>query len=401
MMRSGDVDPIFPRFSDAEYARREAVVRREIEAAGLDAVIAVGDAGSRGANQANVAWLTNWWDPYPAYVVMTPAAAPVLLVSNQLYLHTAQRAARPIEFRVQGLAPGEVLAQCLTDMGVRRGRVGVAAVRNVGRASMPSHHFDVLRAKLPEVEFVDATDVFAKARLIKSAEEIAWFERGAELTDRAMRAIEAQTKVGMPEYQLSAILHEAVLPEGGTLRLQFVGATPMEDPELIFPWQYPSQRPLARGDVLLTEISAGWWGCSGQIQRPYAIGCAPSDEYQRLHDLAARAYERIVSVLKPGATDADVRAAAAFLDDEHCRTFDVLLHGWGLQIEDPRVDLPTAVIKRELKPVTFAEGMLLVVQPHVVSPDGRRAVQAGNLVVVEKGGARSLQKHPMGFRTIA
>jgi Xaa-Pro aminopeptidase len=394
------MDPIFPRFSDAEYARREAVVQQEIAAAGLDAVIAVGDAGSRGANQANVAWLTNWWDPYPAYVVMTASVAPVLLVSNQLYLHTAQRAARPVEFRVQGLAPGEVLAQCLADMGVTRGRVGVAAVRNVGRASMPSHHFDVLRAKLPEVEFVDATEVFARARLIKSPEEIAWFERGGELTDRAMEALEREVRIGMPEYRLSAILHEAVLPEGGTLRLQFVGATPMDDPELIFPWQYPSQRPLAKGDVLLTEISAGWWGCSGQIQRPYAIGCAPTAEYLRLFELANRAYDRIVDVLRPGATDADVRAAAEFLEHEDCRTFDVLLHGWGLQIEDPRVDLPSAVIKRELRPVTFAEGMLLVVQPHVVSPDGRRAVQAGNLVVVERDGVRPLQKHPMGFLAI-
>ncbi len=394
------MDPIFPRFSDAEYARREAVVRRELASARLDAVIAVGDAGSRGANQANVAWLTNWWDPYPAYVVMTPASAPVLLVSNQLYLHTAERAARPVEMRVQGLAPGEVIATCLEDLGVRSGRVGVAAVRNVGRASMPSHHFDVLRAKLPQIEFVDATDVFARARLIKSAEEIEWFERGAQLTDLAMQAIEAETRVGMPEYELSAILHRAVLPAGGTLRLQFVGATPMSDPELIFPWQYPSQRPLAVGDVLLTEISAGWWGCSGQIQRPYAIGCAPSDEYLRLFELAARAYDRIMQVLRPGATDADVRAAASFLDDERCRTFDVLLHGWGLQIEDPRVDLPTAVIRRELKPVTFAEGMLLVVQPHVVSEDGKRAVQAGNLVVIENGGVRALQRHPMGFRTV-
>jgi Xaa-Pro aminopeptidase len=324
----------------------------------------------------------------------------VLLVSNQLYLHTAERAARPVEMRVQGLTPGEVLARCLEDLGVARGRIGVAAVRNVGRASMPSHHFDVLRARLPGAEFVDATDVFARARLIKSAEEIAWFERGAALTDLAMEAIEREVRIGMPEFQLSAILHQAVLPAGGTLRLQFVGATPMDDPGLIFPWQYPSQRPLAAGDVLLTEISAGWWGCSGQIQRPYAIGCAPTAEYLRLFELASRAYDRIVDVLRPGATDADVRAAASFLDDEDCRTFDVLLHGWGLQIEDPRVDLPSAVIRRELKPVTFAEGMLLVVQPHVVSPDGRRAVQAGNLVVVEAGGARPLQKHPMGFNTL-
>jgi hypothetical protein len=96
--------------------------------------------------------------------VLTLRSAPVLLVSNPLHLHTAERAARPIEMRVQGLAPGEVIARCLQELGVARGRIGVAAVRNVGRASMPSHHFDVLRAQLPEAEFVDATGVFARAR---------------------------------------------------------------------------------------------------------------------------------------------------------------------------------------------------------------------------------------------
>jgi len=158
---------------------------------------------------------------------------------------------------------------------------------------MPSHHFDVLRSKLSEVEFVDATDVFACARLLKSAEEIASFERGVELTDLAMEAIEREVRIGMPEYQRSAILHQAVLPEGDTLRLQFVGATPMSAPELIFHRQYPAQRPLVVGDVLLTEISAGWWGCSGQIQRPYASGCAPTPEYLRL--FAGRAAARGVA----------------------------------------------------------------------------------------------------------
>lgn len=55
------------------------------------------------------------------------------------------------------------------------------------------------------------------------------------------------------------------------------------------------------------------------------------------------------------------------------------------------------MIKRELTPVTFQPGMLLVIQPHVVSADGRRGVQVGNLVAVEAGGARPLQKIPIEF----
>jgi Xaa-Pro dipeptidase len=390
-------EQIFPRFSEAEYQRREAVVRREMEARGLDAMIIAGDAGGRTANQASVYWLTNWVDPMVNYVVMTRKHGPYLFVSYPLFLHTAQRAGRGETIECGGLNPGPDIAKRLIDLGFAKGRIGIAGVRNIARGSMPSDHRDALVKALPDAQFEDALDVMVNSRMIKSAEEIQWFERGAALTDKVIRHLADRMTIGMPEYQLSALIHEAVLPEGGNVRLQFMGATPMDAPEIIFPWQYPSDRKLQRGDVLLTEISASWGGCSGQIQRPFALGTAPTALYQRLYDVAADCYQRIFDVLKPGATDADVRNAAIFIEKEGFKTLDILIHGWGLQIEPPRVDLPGAMIKRELGPVTFQKGMLIVIQPNIVTADGKAGVQAGNLVVIEEGGARSLQRHPMEF----
>jgi Xaa-Pro dipeptidase len=389
---------IFPRFSDEEYRRRYAAVRKEMAAREIDALVVVGDSGGRTANQANVYWLTNWLDPLVAYVVMTATGGPWLIVSNQLYVHTALRAGVAAEIKAcAGMNPGTDIAARLSDAGMANRRIGIAGVRNVGRASMPSEHLEALKKALPEAQFVDALEVLMHPRMIKSAEEIEWFERGAAWTDRVIEHLANNIRVGMPEYQVSALIHEAVLPLGGTVRLQFVGATPMAAPELIFPWQYPSNRLLQRGDVMLTEISASYGNCSGQIQRPFAIGAAPTPEYQRLYELAVECYQRILEILKPGATDAEVRAAASFIERAGCKTLDVLLHGWGLQIEPPRVDLPGAMIKRELGPVTFRENMLIVVQPHVVSADEKRGLQIGGLVVIEKDRARALQKYPMEF----
>lgn len=388
---------IFPRFSEAEYQRREAVVRREMQARGLDAIVIAGDAGGRTANQASVYWLTNWVDPMLNYVVMTQRHGPHLFVSYPLFLHTAKRAGRGETIECGGLNPGPDIARRLLDLGFAKGRIGIAGVRNIARGSMPSDHRDALVKAMPEAQFEDALDVMVNARMIKSAEEIEWFERGAALTDKVIRHLANEMKIGMPEYQLSALIHEAVLPEGGNVRLQFMGATPMQAPEIIFPWQYPSDRRLERGDVLLTEISASWGGCSGQIQRPFALGAPPTPLYQRLYDVAAECYQRIFDVLKPGATDADVRNAAMFIEKAGYRTLDILIHGWGLQIEPPRVDLPGAMIKRELGPVTFEKGMLIVIQPNIVTADGKAGLQTGNLVVIEDGGVRSLQRYPMEF----
>ena len=394
--------PIFPRFSDHEYQRRYAVVRKEMAARGLDALVVVGDSGGRTANQANIYWLTNWIDPMVSYVVMTATGGPWLIVSNQLFLHTALRAGHAAEIKAcSGMSPAPDIAARILDAGFGNGRIGIAGVRNIGRASMPSEHQEALKKALPQAEFVDALEVLMLPRMIKSAEEIEWFERGAQWTDRVIEHLAREIRIGMPEYQLSALIHEAVLPLGGGVRLQFVGATPMAAPEIIFPWQYPSNRPLQRGDVLLTEISASYGNCSGQIQRPFAIGTAPTPQYQALFDLASECYQRIFDVLKPGATDVEVRAASMFIERAGYKTLDVLLHGWGMQIEPPRVDLPSAMIKRELGPVTFQQNMLIVVQPHIVTADGQRGLQAGGLVVIEENGARALQKYPMEFIRIA
>ena len=388
--------PIFPRFSDAEYRRRHELVRAKMAERGLDAVVAAGDSTFRNSNHANVYWLTSWLDPYCCYAVVPRAGEPFLIISNELYIHTARRAS--VVRDVEGsFMPGKLIGARLNDLGLSKGKIGLAGVRNVGRASMPYEHQKDLAATMPQATFEDAMEVMQAARLIKSAEEIAWFEKGAAFTDRAVAAIAENLHAGMPEDALSYHIHNAVLKDGSSLMFHFLGCTPMDAPEFIFPWQYPSTRLVRRGDILMTEISAGWWGYCGQIQRPFAVATPPTAEYQRLYDLAAECYARVFDVIRPGATDGDIRAAAAFIETSGCRTRDVLLHGWGVTIEPPRADLPGAMIKRELTPFTVAPGMLFVIQPHVVSPDGKRAVQVGNLVVCEASGARSLQQAPIEF----
>lgn len=388
--------PIFPRFSDAEYARRYAAVRAEMAKRGLDAIVAAGDSVFRNSNHANVHWLTNWLDPYAAYVVVPLKGEPFLVISNPLYLHHARRAA-VIPDVIGVYTPGTTMGQRLNDLGLARGRIGLAGVRHVAKASMAYEHQRDLAAAMPDATFESANEVMQAARRIKSAEEIAWFEKGAVFTDRAIAAIRAHMRPGMPEYELSAHIQASFLPDGGALMFHFLGATSMQDPELIFPWQYPSTRIIQAGDVLMTEISVGHWGYCGQIQRAFTVAAKPTPEYQRLYDLAAEAYHRVLAVLKPGKTDRDILEAARFISDAGCQTLDVLIHGWGITIEPPRTDLPVAMIKRDLDAFAIEPGMLFVIQPHVVDAEGRRGVQVGNLVVCEQNGARPLQQTEMEF----
>lgn len=388
---------IFPRFSEAEYARRYTRVREAMAARGLDALVVYGDSAFQGSNHANLIWLATWTDPYSAYVLVPRRGQPTLFISNPLYRHTAVRASNLAQVEWGGFNAGRTIGERLRDLGLGKGRIGLCGVRNVIRASMPYEHGTALREVLPEATLEEALDVLQEARLLKSREEMDWFERGAAFTDLAIEGIARGARIGMPEYEVAALGQHAALARGARWMFHFLGATPMADPEFIFPWQYPSTRPLRAGDIVMTEISVGYWGYAGQIQRPFAVGATPTPEYQTLYDLAAECYHSVLGALKPGHTDEEVKRAAGFVEQKGYRTQDALLHGWGITIEPPRVDLPCAMIKRELTPVTFQAGMLLVIQPHVVSADGRRGVQVGNLVTVEAAGARALQRYPVEF----
>ena len=119
-------NPIFPRFSDAEYARRYAAVRAEMEKRGLDAIVAAGDSVFRNSNHANVYWLTNWLDPYAAYVVVPLRTDPFLVISNPLYLHHAKRAS--VIGDVLGVyTPGRTMGERLSDLGLGAGASGSSA----------------------------------------------------------------------------------------------------------------------------------------------------------------------------------------------------------------------------------------------------------------------------------
>ena len=141
--------PIFPRFSDAEYRRRHQLLRAKMAERGLDAVVAAGDSTFRNSNHANVYWLTSWLDPYCCYAVVPRADEPFLIISNELYIHTARRAS--VVRDVEGsFMPGKLIGARLNDLGLSKGKIGLAGVRNVGRASMPYEHQKDLAATMPQ-----------------------------------------------------------------------------------------------------------------------------------------------------------------------------------------------------------------------------------------------------------
>jgi Xaa-Pro aminopeptidase len=276
--------------------------------------------------------------------------------------------------------------------------VGINATFGMG---MPYQHFTTLREALPEIEWVDVTRDYARSRVIKSEEEFNWLAKAAEFTDETVAALEHETHIGMTEYDLIGIIEASYRHKGGQPHIAFLRSMPMDAPTACVPAQNVTDRVIQRGDVIIMEISASYWGYSGQIHRPIAVGQDPTPGWRRLFDIGVQAYGQICEAICPGATEGDVVQAASIIGESGYRIYDDLIHGYGVDIHPPLIDQSCCEYWDGTKPIpagrSFAEDMAIVVQPNPITPDERMGLQVGALTRVTKNGAVSLQKYPMRF----
>jgi Xaa-Pro dipeptidase len=265
---------------------------------------------------------------------------------------------------------------------------------------MPWQHRHDLRASLPALELVEVTAEFAALRTVKSEEEWAWLRRAAAFTDQAVLAVQAHARPGLPEYALLGGIEAAYRADGGLPHIAFLRSMPMDEPDGCVPAQNPSERRLRRGDVVITEISASFWGYSGQIHRPVFVGAEPTPAWQRLFDTALEAYARMAGSLRPGATEADVIRAAAVIGERGYSIYDDLVHGYGVDIHPPVIDRsctrwwPWDENRRVPAGRRFERDMAVVVQPNPTTPDERMGLQLGALTRVTDQGAECLHAVP-------
>jgi Xaa-Pro dipeptidase len=249
---------------------------------------------------------------------------------------------------------------------------------------------------LPQATFADFSRHMTQLRLVKSDEEIEFLRKGAELSDRAIEALARETRPGMTEHELVAILENAYLGLGGRTLIHYLATTPMSNPSVCVPAQQQSNRVIETGDVLITEISAHYSGYAGQILRPFSIGAPPTPAYQRMYDAAFETFQRIAGALKPGATSDDVLDIAESIHAAGYTICDDLLHGFGGGY------LPPILRTRQTShtvppPFTFKENMTVVIQPNVITEDGRAGIQVGELVRITSNGTERLHTYPMEF----
>lgn len=376
-----------PRFSPAEHARRRGWLQDQLAAHGLDRAVVYGANRTGSA----VAWLSGWPVTREAVLFVEPDEPDLLLVQFRNHVPQATQLARPgVTVGWAGPSTADRLRDELAARGAGTQRVGVIG-------PLPHSVAAGLASTVGALVSLDAAHI--RARLVKSPEEIEWLRAGAHLSDAGIAGITAALAPGLDERGIVDAAERAYVPRGGRTHICYVMTTAMDAPDRAVPAQYPTTRALRHGDVISVELSASFWDHAGQVLRTFTLGGPPTAMYAELHDVAVAAFDAVAAAVRPGATSVELRAAAGVIEDAGHTTIDDLVHGFGGGYLPPVVT-SRSHIDVPLPEITLQEGMTIVVQPNVVTRDGRAGVQTGELVLVTAEGSERLHASPPGLIVI-
>ncbi len=373
----------YPCFSEAEMARRRAAIENLLAEFELDHLVYCG------ANRFGlvVQWLTGWPVTAEAVGVLTPKIFDALFIQHINHVPLARCLAAPAEVAWGGGSSLAAAVAALERRGASANRVGV-----IGPMTFEQHA--ILAARFGTIANLNRR--YVRLRQIKSPEEIDWMRIGAALTDRGMAALRHGLRPGLTERALADLVERAYIALGGTNVIHFFGVTPMTDPSVGVPAQFVANRKVVAGDAVVAEISAAFWEYPGQVLRSFAVDAEPSSLYRDLHAAADAAFDAIAAVLKDGTTPRQIIDAASVIEQAGFTIIDDLLHGYGGGYLPPVLgsqSRPSAHIPDE----PLRAGMTVVIQPNVVTPDGKAGVQTGELVLITATGIEPLHAMPRGF----
>ena len=374
----------YPRFSEAEYARRHKLLGEVMAKAGVDHLLIVTDHRTGNAPQ----WVTGWPGTVEAYVIFKPGEKMVMHMEWYNHFPLGKKIAQTTDVR---WGEHQGLAKTIEELK-RRGakRVGIMGPLVVAKYRQLEQHF----------EMVGLDAEYVKLRMIKSEEEIDWLRIGAAFSDAGFAALLAGTRPGLTERELGNIVERAYVGHGGTTMIHYIGVTSMANPHIFVPPQHHSPRKVQQGDVVFCELSAFFWDYPGQVLRTFTVEADPTPLYRDLHATAEAAFDAVTKVVRHGTTMQEIIEAAGLIEDKGFTVCDDLMHGFGGGYWPPVLGAKSRPAG-PLPKMTLEENMTVVVQPNVTTLDdgkgSRAGVQVGEMIRVTKTGFEKLHNTPRGF----
>jgi len=289
---------------------------------------------------------------------------------------------------VEGVEPAASLAHLLSDLGLMGKTLGIET-KTVGLT-----HFNgtAVEKALADCTLVESSDLMPALRRVKSAKEIDYTRRAAELSDDALDAALETTHAGAFEGDILAAMQGAVFKGGGDYAgNEFILGS--AEGALLCRY-YSGRRSLDASDQLTIEWAGAYRRYHAAMMRTLIVGDA-NDAQKRMHAAAVEALEACEAAIRPGKPMGDVFDAHARVFDAHGLNharLNACGYGMGAVYNPIWVDYPMFY---EGNPLLMQEGNVFFMHMILMDSDSGLAMCWGHSVLVGANDVERLSRHPL------
>ncbi len=382
--------PAARTFSDAEYARRLAGLRRALADAGADCALLT--------SIHNI----NYYSDFLYCAFGRPYGLAV----------TEDRAVS-ISANIDGGQPWRRTAggENIVYTDWRRGNFFRAVQKTLPKARTVGVEYDhinldmmaQLRDALPDCKFTDISRAAMRLRMIKSDEEIAHIKQGAQICDIGGAALCEAAAENVPEYEAALHSTRAMVRE---IARRFPHA------ELMDTWTWfqsgintdgahnpATSRRVQKGDILSLNCFAMIAGYYTALERTMFLSHA-DDASLKLWEINVKVHEAGLKLIRLGARCGDIARELNLIYEEHGllqnrtfgygHSFGVLCHYYGREAGlELREDMDTV-----LRP-----NMAVSMEPMIMIPQGEPGAggyREHDILIVGETGAENITAFPYG-----
>lgn len=282
--------------------------------------------------------------------------------------------------------PATDLRAILAELGLDGSRLGV----EYDAYGLTAHNGRRLHAALDGVvTLTDASQLVNELRLVKSAAEIAYVRRAAELCDACWQAAVDRTGPGVSEADILADMHAAIYRGGGDgAGNEFIIGS---GPGALMCRYYTGRRTLAPKDQLTLEFAGSYRHYHSAMMQTIAIGEPPSRQ-RDLWNACTDALLACEEALRPGNAIGDVFAAhARALDGAGLAKFRLNACGYSLGTTFAPIWMDGFMAYKD-NPVIIQPGMVYFLHMIIFDDETGLAATPGRTSLVTASGAEVLTR---------
>jgi Xaa-Pro dipeptidase len=378
-------------FSEETYRGRLAAVRRGMAAAGLDTLLVT--------HSCDLNYLSGYdtfgVDIYASLIVPSdgdpvlhtltveaPSAVNTTWIDDLVFAEW---------YRPEGA--GEQLVTLLERRGFNTGRIGIQP----GRQGLRPDVYSAVQDGLANGTLIDATDLVARQRMIKSPEEIDCMRRAAAITVAGIEGSMAAIRPGVTDNDVCRAGFDAMVGAGS----DFLSIQPIVTTGRRTGGGHQTHRrnPIKAGDPVFLEYGGCFKRYTAPLMRCATLG-EPSGETRRVEAAVQACVQTLLDEIRPGRVFHDVAMAAKHAH----RNIDDLAYfsgayGYTVGVGYPPTWAETIGFISEGTDGVLAPGMLFHL-PIAMRVPGRYGVSLSETVLVTETGCEVLSELPRELRVI-